>query len=72
MSQQHAGPKLSYTVDDALAVTGLNRNAFYRAISTNQIATFKVGKRRMVSARALQDFIERKESEASGRRVATA
>jgi len=64
--------RLSYSVDDALAVTGLNRNAFYRAISTNQIATFKVGKRRMVSARALQDFIDRKEREAQQGRAAAA
>ena len=64
--------RLSYGVDDALAVTGLNRNAFYRAISTNQIATFKVGKRRMVSARALQDFIDRKEREAQQGRAAAA
>lgn len=48
-----------------MAATGLNRNAFYRAISTDQIKTFKVGKRRMVSARALREFIEAKERESS-------
>jgi len=57
--------RLSYNVEEALAVTGLNRNAFYRAISTDQIKTFKVGKRRMVSARALREFIEGKEKEAA-------
>ena len=57
--------KLSYNVDEALAATGLNRNALYRAISANQIKTFKVGKRRMVSARALREFIEAREKEAS-------
>jgi len=57
--------RLSYNVEEALAATGLNRNAFYRAISTDQIKTFKVGKRRMVSARALREFIEAKERESS-------
>lgn len=61
MSQE----KLSYNVDEALATTGLNRNALYRAIATGQLLTFKVGKRRMVSARALQAFIEKKEKEAA-------
>ncbi|WP_295925326.1 helix-turn-helix domain-containing protein [uncultured Xanthomonas sp.] len=57
--------RLSYNVEEALAATGLNRNAFYRAISTDQIKTFKVGKRRMVSARALREFIEARERESS-------
>lgn len=56
--------RLSYNVEEALAATGLNRNALYRAISAGQLQTFKVGKRRMVSVRALQEFIERKEKEA--------
>ena len=35
------GQRLSYTVDEACAVTGLNRNAIYRAITLGQINTFK-------------------------------
>jgi len=58
--------RLSYNVEEALEATGLKRNAFYRAISSGEVQTFKVGKRRMVSARALQDFIERKERQATG------
>ncbi|MDH0072185.1 helix-turn-helix domain-containing protein [Stenotrophomonas maltophilia] len=57
--------RLSYTVDEACAVTGLNRNALYRAIALCQVSTFKVGRRRMVSARALREFIEAKEKESS-------
>ncbi|WP_312915357.1 helix-turn-helix domain-containing protein [Stenotrophomonas sp.] len=55
--------RLSYNVEEALAVTGLNRNAFYRAINTDEIRTFKIGRRRMVSAAALRDFIAAKEEE---------
>lgn len=57
-------PKLSFTVEQAINATGLNRNAMYRAMTTGEIRSFKVGKRRMVSALALQEFISRKESEA--------
>ncbi|MBN4940594.1 helix-turn-helix domain-containing protein [Stenotrophomonas pavanii] len=57
--------RLSYTVDEACAVTGLNRNAIYRAIALSQVSTFKVGRRRMVSARALREFIEAREKESS-------
>lgn len=57
--------RLSYTVDEACAVTGLNRNALYRAIALGQLNTFKVGRRRMVSARALREYIQVKEKETS-------
>jgi excisionase family DNA binding protein len=63
MNEHHE--RLSYTTDEACAVTGLNRNALYRAMAANQLRTFKVGKRRMVSARALREFIEAKERETS-------
>lgn len=65
-TKQSQGERLSYTVDEACAVTGLNRNAIYRAITLGQISTFKVGRRRMVSTRALREFIEAREREASG------
>lgn len=57
--------RISYTTDEACAVTGLNRTAFYRVMAAKQISTFKVGKRRMVSARALREFIEAREKEAT-------
>ncbi len=57
--------RLSYTTDEACTVTGLNRNALYRAMNAGLLKTFKVGKRRMVSARALREFIEAREKESS-------
>jgi len=62
MSQANA--RLSFNIQEAVAATGLNRNALYRAIAANELQTFKVGKRRLVTARALQEFIDRKEAEA--------
>ncbi|MET4599879.1 helix-turn-helix domain-containing protein [Stenotrophomonas sp. 2694] len=63
MNDQHE--RLSYTTDEACAVTGLNRNALYRAMAAGLLCTFKVGKRRMVSARALREYIEAREKEAA-------
>jgi len=60
---QQQPERLSYNVEEACAVPGLNRNALYRAMATDQLRTFKVGKRRMVSIRALREFIEAKEKE---------
>ncbi|MGE8450164.1 MAG: helix-turn-helix domain-containing protein [Pseudomonadales bacterium] len=62
-TNQPAPERLSYTVDEACAVTGLNRNAMYRAMTLGQISTFKVGRRRMVSTRALREFIDAREKE---------
>ncbi|WP_193725879.1 helix-turn-helix domain-containing protein [Xanthomonas arboricola] len=70
MSQQAPVEKLSYTVEQAMGATGMSRSAFYKAISKAGLVTFKLGKRRMVSARALQQFIEAQEREASRRSVA--
>ncbi|MFZ6695861.1 helix-turn-helix domain-containing protein [Stenotrophomonas acidaminiphila] len=57
--------RLSYTTDEACAATGLNRTALYREMVAGHIKTFKVGKRRMVSARALREFIEAREKAAT-------
>ncbi len=65
-----ANSKLSYTVEEALAATGMSRNSFYNVMNSGELMTFKVGKRRMVSARALQQYIEAKESEAARRSLA--
>ncbi|MBB5735902.1 hypothetical protein FHT09_001642 [Xanthomonas arboricola] len=70
MSQQTPAVKLSYTVEQAMAVTGMTRSAFYKAVNKAGLVTFKLGSRRMVSARALQQFIEAQEAEATRRSVA--
>lgn len=63
--------KLSLTVDQAVEATGFSRTAIYRAMSAGQLRTFNVGRRRMVSVQALQEFIERQEKE-SALRIAVA
>ncbi|AMU99413.1 excisionase family DNA-binding protein [Xanthomonas citri] len=66
----NATDRLSYTLEEASEVTGLGRTTFYQQIALNQIRTFKVGRRRLVSAQALREFIEKKEREAVASGVA--
>lgn len=56
MNQQNA-TRLSYTVEQVQDVTGWDRNRIYRLIGEGRLATFKHGRRRFVSAQALQDCI---------------
>lgn len=58
-------PKLSYTVDEATAATGFARRRIYSLINDGSLTTFKSGRRRMISARALDDLITRLEREAT-------
>lgn len=63
-------PKLSYSIEEAGEATSLSRNTLYRAIAANEIRTFKIGRRRMVSELALREFIAKKEREATAAGVA--
>lgn len=58
---------LAYTVEDACTVTGFTRTRLYQAIGDGSLNTFKAGKRRMLSAKALQDFIGKLENASKGR-----
>lgn len=57
--------KLSYSVEEAAAATSLTRSRLYQAIATRDLVTFKAGRRRMVSRRALEDFIAKLERQSS-------
>ncbi|MEO5625735.1 MAG: helix-turn-helix domain-containing protein [Dokdonella sp.] len=62
--------RLAYTVESACEVTGLARTRIYRAIADGGLKTFKAGRRRMVSAKALESFITTLELESNGRAAA--
>jgi excisionase family DNA binding protein len=53
--------KLAYTVEEACDVTGMTRTRIYKAIADATLVTFKAGRRRMVSAKALEAFIAKLE-----------
>lgn len=59
--------KLSYTVEEAVAATGFARSRIYQAIGDGTLRTIKAGRRRMVSRKALEDFIAKLERESAGR-----
>lgn len=63
--------RLAFTVDDALATGAFSsRNKFYKAIARGDLRTFRDGKRRMVSAGALAEYIERLERQTAEGRAA--
>lgn len=57
--------KLVYSLGEAEAMTGFSHKRIYELINSGDLTTFKVGRRRMVSARALHDLIDRLEHEAA-------
>lgn len=61
---------LSYSVDGAVKATGLTRTALYAAIADGSLRSFKAGRRRMISAQALADYIAKLERQSAGRKVA--
>lgn len=57
--------KLSYTLDEAQAATGMSRSRIFSAIQSGDLRSFKDGKRRMVSVKSLKDFIDKLERSAA-------
>jgi excisionase family DNA binding protein len=66
----HPEPRLAFTVEAACETTGLARSRIYRAIAAGSLKTFKAGRRRMVSAKALEAFITTLERQCEGRAAA--
>jgi excisionase family DNA binding protein len=59
--------RLSYTIEGACDTTGMHRTGIYRAITDGSLKTFKAGRRRMVSAAALKEFITALERKSQGK-----
>lgn len=58
--------RLGYTIRDALETGAFpTRNKLYNAINRGDIATWRDGRSRMISAESLQRYIERKIREAA-------
>jgi len=60
--------RLSYTIEEAVQATGMSRSRIYQAISTGALRTIKTGRRRMVSATALTEWITSLEEASNGGR----
>jgi excisionase family DNA binding protein len=48
---------LSHTIAEAMKVTGLGRSSLYEAIAAGKISAVKAGKRTLIPASSLRDFI---------------
>lgn len=51
--------RLSCTVDEACAVTGLGRTKLYELIGSGQLITTTIGRRRLVVVRSLLELVDR-------------
>ena len=57
----NAGPKIAYTVPEAMAAIGIGRTFLYRLAAEGKIELRKVGSRTLIPAASLQRLIEEAE-----------
>ena len=62
--------KLAFSVSETAKILGLGYVKTYEEIRTGRLRTFRVGRRRLCSAEALRDYIERCEAEERANRGA--
>lgn len=54
--------RIAYPIDEGFKVAGVTRTRGYQLIATGELETFRLGRRRMVTRRALQRCIDRLEA----------
>jgi excisionase family DNA binding protein len=55
------------SVDETCQRLGISRWSLYRQINTGKLTSVKIGRRRLISPRAVTDFIRQREEEAQAR-----
>ena len=55
--QDPHGGRLAYSVDEAARLTGLSRDLLYDEIRRGNLASVKVGRRRLITHQHLQQFL---------------
>ena len=53
-----AAERLAYSVDEAARLTGLSRDLLYDQMRRGNLASIKVGQRRLITRQHLQQFLE--------------
>lgn len=48
-----------YSVEDVIARTSLGRSKVYELLASGELGSVKVGRRRLIPARSLDEFVER-------------
>jgi excisionase family DNA binding protein len=56
-SQDLHGGRLAYSVDEAARLTGLSRDLLYDEMRRGNLASVKVGRRRLITRQHLQQFL---------------
>ena len=55
--QEQQGGRLAYSVDEAARLTGLSRDLLYDEIRRGNLASVKVGRRRLITRQHLNQFL---------------
>ena len=63
MTQTSTTTPLAYGIEQAAELIGKSRSAMFVAVAGGEIQSYKDGRRRMVSARELAEYVARKERE---------
>ena len=58
-----AGPDRLLSIDEAAAALGIGRTAFYQELTNGRLRSFKVGRRRLIPASAIEAYIEARAAE---------
>ena len=64
--QTRETPSLALPIAKAMEATGLGRNSIYEEINAGRLRSFRVGRRRLVSEKAILDWIADREAEVQG------
>lgn len=62
--------RLAYGPEAAAEALGVSRSRIFAAISSGELRSYLDGKRRLISAKSLTDYVAKKEREAQGRAAA--
>jgi excisionase family DNA binding protein len=54
-----ASEKLAYTIQQAAELSSLCRSSIYRQMELGALSSVKIGKRRLIPAQALRDWLAR-------------
>jgi excisionase family DNA binding protein len=57
MHTEPSPAKIGYSVADVCKMTGLCRQSIYNQINSGHLRSFKVGKRRLISPQALDEWV---------------
>jgi excisionase family DNA binding protein len=59
-------PPLSFSVDEAARLLGLGRSNLFKLLESGEIRSVKVGTRRLVPHKALEEFLAEHDTSATG------